>query len=299
MPATGGRRGRRDNGLVAAEYASVGDVDPRIGEHLLDVLGVAHIAAYLQPSTDLHPVTRTTSLPSRPTDRLFVDREHLGTAQNYLRQVTTPEAGAGPDRGPVAADQVEPTRETGARDTAARDTAAREPAARDTDVDAAWREIVAGFHLSVNPADPPWPRSEDVTLGEPRPLPHIDPGLEPVPESRARRRVEPAPDPTADPAEPSLLDALDTFGATLPDDDDGYTPPPPPPLPRISSAAALGVAAIAFGLLLFVWPSLLPLAVDTVLLLAFASIVIGFGTLIWRLRPGDEDDDDLDDGARI
>ena len=30
------------------------------------------IAAYLQPSTDLHPITRTTSLPARPTDRLYV-----------------------------------------------------------------------------------------------------------------------------------------------------------------------------------------------------------------------------------
>ena len=34
------RRGRRDNGLVAAEYAAAGDVDPRVGEHLLDVLAL-------------------------------------------------------------------------------------------------------------------------------------------------------------------------------------------------------------------------------------------------------------------
>jgi hypothetical protein len=54
------------------------------------------------------------------------------------------------------------------------------------------------------------------------------------------------------------------------------------------------------GLLLFVWPDLLPLARNTVLVLAFGLIVAGFGTLIWRLRPGDdEDDDDFDDGARI
>jgi hypothetical protein len=83
----GARRGRRDNGLVAAAYAAAGDVDPRVGEHLLDVLALRGIAAYLQPASDLHPVTRTTTLPARPTDRLFVDREHLDTARAFLAQL--------------------------------------------------------------------------------------------------------------------------------------------------------------------------------------------------------------------
>ena len=135
---------------------------------------------------------------------------------------------------------------------------------------------------------------DEITLDEPRLLPRIDPDADAEyhAESRPWRRV--------DPADASLLDALDTFGATLPEDDDeGYTPPPAPPLPRISAAAALGVAAIVFGLLLFVWPDLLPMAHNAVLVLAFGLIVAGFGTLIWRLRPGDDEDDDFDDGARI
>ena len=74
MPAGGARRGRRDNGLDAADYAAAGDVDPRVGEHLLDVLAAGGIAAYLQPSADLNPIMRTTTLPARPTDRLYVDR---------------------------------------------------------------------------------------------------------------------------------------------------------------------------------------------------------------------------------
>ncbi len=81
------RHGRRDNGLVAAEYAAAGDVDPRVGEHLLDVLALDGIAAYLRPSTDLHPVTRSTMLPSRPTDRLFVDRAHVTTARDLLSRL--------------------------------------------------------------------------------------------------------------------------------------------------------------------------------------------------------------------
>ena len=100
MTSGGARRGRRDNGLVAAAYAAAGDVDPRVGEHLLDVLGLRGIAAYLQPASDLHPVTRTTTLPSRPTDRLYVDRAHLETAREYLAQL-------GPDS-PSAAEQGDP-----------------------------------------------------------------------------------------------------------------------------------------------------------------------------------------------
>jgi hypothetical protein len=274
VPATGGRRGRRDNGLIASQYDPIGDVDPRVGEHLLDVLAGDGIAAYLQPSTDQHPVTRTTSLPARPTDRLYVDSDHVDTARNYLDQVAADQA-----RGNVSDDETD----------------ADAPPAPGRDVEAVWAEIVAGYHLTADP--PAKPRRDGISLDEPRFLPRIDPDADPDyrmenPEPRGWRR--------ADPAEPSLLDALDTFGATQPDeDDDGYTPPPAPPLPRISAAAALGVAAIVGGLLLFVWPDLLPMARNVVLVLAFGLILAGFGALIWRLRPGDDEEDDFDDGARI
>jgi hypothetical protein len=270
VPATGGRRGRRDNGLIASQYDAVGDVDPRIGEHLLDVLAGDGIAAYLQPSTDQHPITRTMSLPARPTDRLYVDSVHVAVARDYLRQVTT-------DQPRTAVTEEEP------------DAGAPAHGGPAPDVDTAWAEIVAGYHMTAVPQDVP---RDEITLDEPRLLPRIDPDAD---------RAEGRPWRRADPAEPSLLDALDTFGATGPDgdDDEGYTPPPAPPLPRISAAAALGVAAIVAGLLLFVWPDLLPMAHNVVLVLAFGLIVAGFGTLIWRLRPGDEEDDDFDDGARI
>jgi hypothetical protein len=366
VPATGGRRGRRDNGLMASAYEPVGDVDPRVGEHLLDVLGNRGIAAYLQPSTDLHPITRTTSLPARPTDRLYVDRDQVETARAYVRRVTAeqaaeraadpaeageagspPQAAAGPEAGsapqaaagpeaasapqtaagpeaasaPQTADAAETaTAESDADDPVdrRRDQSRRHQRRRtdpkapgkegepsESDVDSAWAAIIAGYHLTADPVEraaepadhPDAPQRPEraepdsgprLTLGEPRFLPRIDPHGEPRPRSDD---------------EPSLLDALDTFGATMPDldeDDEGYTPPPAPPLPRISAAAALGVVAIVGGLLLFVWPDLMPLARNTVLVLAFGLIVAGFGTLIWRLRPGDdEDDDDFDDGARI
>src|SRR5258705_8922272 len=106
MSTGGARRGRRDNGLVAAAYAVAGDVDPRVGEHLLDILALRGIAAYLQPAADLHPVTRTTTLPARPTDRLFVDREHLETARGFLAQLADEAQQAEPDIDELFADIV-------------------------------------------------------------------------------------------------------------------------------------------------------------------------------------------------
>ena len=78
------RRGRRDNGLQAALWHPLRDVDPRVGEHLLDVLREEGIAAYLAPSTDVGPYTRTQFLPSPPTDRLFVDRARRADARTLV-----------------------------------------------------------------------------------------------------------------------------------------------------------------------------------------------------------------------
>ena len=79
-------RGRQDNGLDAALWSPLRDVDPRVGEHLLDVLRDAGIAAYLEPSADIGPYTRTVFLPSPPSDRLFVDRARRAEARQLVDQ---------------------------------------------------------------------------------------------------------------------------------------------------------------------------------------------------------------------
>ncbi|WP_067497974.1 DUF308 domain-containing protein [Actinoplanes sp. TFC3] len=267
MSAGGARRGRRDNGLDAADYAAAGDVDPRVGEHLLDVLAAGGIAAYLQPSADLNPILRATTFPARPTDRLFVDRDHLATAREHLQKLTGG-AGPTPPSAPVPADQ--------------------------RDIDAEWAKIVAGFHTTVDPGTQSWPDAEDMPASPekaPEPPKPADEG--PVLHNRRRTdRVE----------EPSLLDGLDTFGADLADDEDEdderYVPPPPPPLPHISKYAIAGVLGVVLGFVLFLFPWLVPVPATYVTLLAFAAIVAGAVTLVWRLRSGD-DDDDLDVGAVV
>ena len=273
MTAGGARRGRRDNGLDAADYAAAGDVDPRVGEHLLDVLAAGGIAAYLQPTADLNPILRSTSLPARPTDRLYVDRAHLKTAREHLHSVT----GGAPPTAP-SAPPADPTAQP--------------------DIDAEWAKIIAGFHTSVDPTAEPWPAAEGIKRpdgAEESPEPPRAPGLQSAADfsgvSLNRRRT--------DKPDPGLLDGLDSFGVDGEDEDDErYTPPPPPPLPRLSKYAVMGILGVIVGFLLFLFPQVLPIGDDYATLVGFAAIVSGAVMLVWRLRTGD-DDDDFDDGAVV
>jgi hypothetical protein len=309
MTAGDARHGRRDNGLVAAEYAAAGDVDPRVGEHLLDVLALDGIAAYLRPSTDLHPVTRSTILPSRPTDRLYVDRAHVATARDYLAKLareaseTEPRAREATETEPRARDTPVDTKSPGeAPQEEQEETAAAHPAGTSwlsgAEVDAAWAEIIAGYadtaepHRAIDPpadppTDPPTSSRTELTSGG-RPVYY-----------RLTPPSHPRPTPTD---EPSLLDGLDTFGADLPDDEnERFTPPVPPPMPRPSTPTVLAIIGIVGGLAVFLNPDLLFfLNNGLAMFLGFTAIVSGFGTLVWRLRPGDEDDDtDPDNGAKV
>jgi hypothetical protein len=277
VTAGGARRGRRDNGIDASDYAVAGDVDPRVGEHLLDVLGASGIAAYLQPTADLNPILRATTLPARPTDRLYVDRAQLQIARDFLHKVTggelptPPPPPADPTAAPVATPQAE--------------------------VDAVWAEIIAGFHTAPDPtAEPPWPAAESVDESVTKP-PSAPPRLQSAADFSGitlnRRRTD-QPDP------PSLLDGLDELDAAEGDEDERYVPPPPPPLPRISKYAVMGVVGVILGFVLFLFPYLLPIDTDYVTLLGFAAIVSGAVMLVWRLRSGEDDeDDDFDDGAVV
>jgi hypothetical protein len=276
--STGGaRRGRRDNGLDAADFAAAGDVDPRVGEHLLDVLAGEGIAAYLQPSADLNPILRATTLPNRPTDRLYVDRTHLADARATLDRLT---GGAGPT--PVTPREEE------------------RPAAGGTqhDVDAEWALIVAGFHTPSDPtAEAPWPAAESIDPTRP-PSSGLAPSGPPsasLPSAtdftgitlNRRRTDNPSPPP-------DLADFADQDD----EDEERYVPPPPPPLPRFSKYAVAGVLGIIVGFVLFLDPTLLPVDSNFVTLIGFSAIIAGAVTLVWRLRSG-EDDDDFDDGAVV
>ena len=148
-------RGRRDNGLDAALWTPLRDVDPRVGEHLLDVLREAGVAAYLEPSADVEPYTRTVSLPSPPSDRLFVDRARTAEARALVDEH--------------------------ADDHAQERARTRQPARRDVDEDAEWARIVAAFEaehgptaVDEGPADVPPPAPAEQSVLD-RPEEHYEP----------------------------------------------------------------------------------------------------------------------------
>ncbi len=133
MPSEGGRRGRRDNGLDAAAFVPLVDVDPRVGEHLLDVLASAGVPAFLEPSADIEPYTRTLSLPSPPTDRLWVDRDQRREA----REIVDAETPYGTRPAPTPRDD-EPSR-----------------GLSDVDEERAWKDIVSAWDApAVEPTRP-------------------------------------------------------------------------------------------------------------------------------------------------
>jgi hypothetical protein len=166
------RRGRRDNGIDATLWSPLRDVDPRVGEHLLDLLQAAGIAAYLEPSTDVEPYTRSVSLPSPPSDRLFVDRARRVEARSVVDEH-------------VPADQI---REAPA------------PAVRpDLDEDAEWARIVSAFEaedgrpvVEGEPVDAPAPTQHELPVLD-RPDEHYEP---------------PPPPPLPAPAPASLYSVL-------------------------------------------------------------------------------------------
>jgi hypothetical protein len=167
-------RGRRDNGLDAALWTPLRDVDPRVGEHLLDVLREAGIAAYLEPSADVAPYTRTVYLPSPPSDRLFVDRARRTEARGVV--------------------------DSNADEHARRQQPSR-PVRRDLDEEAEWRRIVAALE-----AEPGLTGGE--TEAAPAPAPAVASPAEPDLLELPEEHYEPPPPPPLRPPAPASLYAV-------------------------------------------------------------------------------------------
>jgi hypothetical protein len=173
------RRGRRDNGLDAVLWSPLDDVDPRVGEHLLDLLSAVGIAAYLEPSADVGPYTRSVSLPSPPSDRLFVDRARRAEARAVVDEHApkVAERADADGRGPTTDHALRP----------------------DLDEAAEWAAIVAAFD-----AEEGRPEVTDEPVLAPPPVPHEIPILD-----RPDEHYEPPiPPPLPAPAPASLYAAL-------------------------------------------------------------------------------------------
>ncbi|MGY0233592.1 hypothetical protein [Longispora urticae] len=145
------------------------------------------------------------------------------------------------------------------------------------DVDAQFARIVAGYHTDA----PDRPEIESVELTDMTALAGLSPR-------------GPEPD------EPGLLEGLDTFGMDLEgDEDEHYVPPPPPPLPRPTKRVVTAALVFSVGTLLLFWPELLPISDQLVRFAGMGGIVAAVVMLVMLLKPGDEEDYDPDQGARV
>ncbi|MFI7008103.1 hypothetical protein [Streptomyces sp. NPDC050145] len=178
-----------------------------------------------------------------------------------------------------------------------------------TDEDAAWAEIVAGY--GQEPPDPPGARPfkpmKDL------PLPDFEPnGREDRPEAEDREDEERAargplgssvsfapgiaatPGPRDHtPAEP----ADDDFDG---DDEGHFVPPEPPPLPEADVTSRFAWLAVVGGPVLLLLSVLLGWDMTWWLAtLCIGGFLGGFATLVARMQPGDDEDDDPGRGAVV
>jgi len=136
----------------------------------------------------------------------------------------------------------------------------RTPGDPNTDIDAAFAQIVAGWER-----EPDWP----------------------TPESAAE------PEPAEGPAD-GETDEDDTA-----EDEGHFVPPEPPPLPRPQPQTIGAAALFLFGVVLLLVPSLIGFSADVSLALGLLAMSGSIVWLIARLRQGPPTDSGWDDGAQL
>lgn len=251
----GSATGRRSNGLAAASWTAVGDVDPRQAGDLLAALAERGIAAYVTPSTGSVGAYLGVQLPARPLDRLHVDASRRAEAVALVR------------------DEVEGERP-------------------ESDEDAAFAAIVAGWDAPpAHPVDP-WPVDEDLDPGS-------GGGAGSSTVVRGAKRRDDGPPATREANRGDSADAADEDARPRdPAEEEHYVAPPPPPLPRWQRPTLVCVLAIVVGLAVLGWASFGDGASDVTLLAGVLFIAGGAVGLISRMR-AHHDDDGWDDGAVV
>jgi hypothetical protein len=164
-PSLPGETPRRDNGLSAASYVPLADVDADVGDHLLSALRRARIAAYLEPAAEAD------------RQRLYVATGDRADARTIV-QVAARADGESAMRPPDLLDGVDTNAEFSAliADWHVDTINAVRAAERDlTREDAEWRaRIEPGFTDAsagddeehyVPPPPPPLPRLSGATIG--------------------------------------------------------------------------------------------------------------------------------------
>lgn len=328
----GGPAGRRANGLPAADWGALVDLDPRLSEGLLDRLAAAGVAAYVEPATAVDTVHRAVLMPGRPLDRLWVDPARAESAREVVSsEMADLSALLAEDQpGATAHGLVQPVPRAAARrvlppptlpgpslpGTALPGPALPDPALPDPSLPG---PSLPGPSLPgpAAPASPavgpgaPAPLDDEAVFqqiiasfsrGTDDPVPRW-PASEDLPEAtdpprrrRTDRTAPPPPPPRPGPGLPAWVEpaALD------PTEDEGhYVPPPPPPVPRVRARTVAALAAVVLGLLVLFAPEVVGLYQSPgVALLGMALLAGGAGALVWWMRDSSPDSGP-DDGAVV
>lgn len=298
--ASGPARGRRSNGLPAAEWGALVDVDPRLSEQLLDGLAAAGVAAWAEPAgATTDPVSRAGTLPGRPLDRLWVDVARAAdargvverAAEQLISRLETPpgERPAGVEQFLHAVPRGASGRVLDPPGTLLRRIPPATPSQPDTD--AAWRQIVEDFERTAESPVPPWPAAEDLPAG---PAQGAGAGSAPPAEGPPRRR-------RSDRAEARDDAALPGWVEPEPVPDEGhFEPSPAPPSPRVRPRTVAAAAALVLGLILLLTPSVLGQAPGAASFLFGAVLAAGgVAALVHGMRDTPAADGGPDDGAVV
>jgi hypothetical protein len=265
----------RGNGLSAQAYVAVADLDRRTADVLLDELRLRGVAAYAAESPE--PGAGSAGGADGPVDRLYVDADAEQQARSMIDEQLGHHGGtSGGDEAPQ--DRPEPGREL--------------------DYDAAFADIVAGFHTAGTTGVGRWSADEDLDPERSEPSePSQPPGSAgSLPAGGASyvgwdEVLRPEAGGAGAAAGPQVPEG--------PDPQDRYVPPPPPPLPRGSRRTIAAWAAVVGGPAVLFAAAIFGFQLDNlVLLVAVVAFLAGFVTLVAGLRD-DDDEGDGDDGAVV
>jgi hypothetical protein len=270
----------RDNGLTAADYTSLGGIDPLVAEPVLTALAEAGIAAYCgspgEPRSTETARTTDTAETARTTDT-------ADEARTEAEATEKPEA-------PAKADEPA-TLPTGFEeifvDSEAVDRA--RPVIERSTEDAEWKSLVEQFNAPSAPghgADDPvprWPASEDV---DEKYEPLID-----VPAGLVIDDKSDAPDASDEDEEPPARKADDPH--------DHFVPPEPPRGPKLDWISRVAWLGLLGGPLLLIAAAILDFGTGRITTLAVVGFIGGFLTLVIRMKDRLPPDDTPDDGAVV
>jgi hypothetical protein len=167
-----------------------------------------------------------------------------------------------------------------------------EPARPPLDEEAAWAALVAGFNDEPDPAAAAsWPEAENVPEGPGTDRPDRDrPGAGEAGLPPATRSIVIHP----------VISGPRNYELEDDDEDAHFVPPEPPPLPEADVTTKFAWIAVIGGPLLLIVFVLFQLDLTWwAVTLGVGGFMGGFATLVARMRPGGEDDDDLPGGGAV